>query len=90
MNDWAGALRAFRFGYVRGAVIVIFILTMLIWILEVTEDDNPFGPVSGRHAGSRRQRAHPRQAAQKACDPDFTVTLFHDDGASADVPVTGE
>jgi hypothetical protein len=71
VNDWAEPLRAFRFGYVRGAVAVVFILTILIWILEVTEDDSPFPRATGTvHSGHSRtgvEQPQPGQAAETAC-----------------------
>jgi hypothetical protein len=80
MNDWGDILRGFRFGFVRGAVAVVFVTTLLIWILEATEHDSPFHPVSGRHSGLAGQHPYTRSATQAPRAEGLTVQLIHPDG----------
>jgi hypothetical protein len=83
MNDWGYILRGFRFGFVRGAVSVIFITTILIWILEATEHDSPFRTVPGGRHRASHQHTHTRGAAQTPRAESVSVEFIYPDGSSA-------
>jgi hypothetical protein len=84
MNDWGYILRGFRFGFVRGAVSVIFITTILIWILEATEHDSPFRTVPGGRHSASHQHPYTRPSANQSRETDFSIELIHADSSIPD------